>query len=171
MVFMMAAITGVIVSLAFVNFSRLRTDVYSIQAVPIASRAMNLPFESSFLSVVEQAEKHQTQTDQQEQPVFGRVIYEQCIQVSARLVFGDNLGVRLPDQHPYFKQNGDEAHITAAADIGIVQVLVFIFAQFFKTEYTRHETQDFFHMETPLLLIQFYNIILFRKKLYALARD
>ena len=50
MVFMMAAMTGVTVSLVFVNASRLSTAVYSMQAVPITSSVINLPFES-FLSL------------------------------------------------------------------------------------------------------------------------
>ena len=43
------------------------------------------------LPLIEQAEQHQPQADQQEQPVFGRVLYEQLKEVPARLELRDDL--------------------------------------------------------------------------------
>ena len=93
-----------------------------------------LPSREPFAPLIEQAEEHQPQPDQEEQPVFRRVLDEQFEQIPALLIFREDLGVRLPDQHPQFEQNDDEPHIAAAADVRVVQVVVLVLGQLFKTE-------------------------------------
>ena len=76
---------------------------------------------------MEKTEQRYPQSDQQEQPVFVSIPYNQLEQIFVRLQLGNNLLICLPDQHPYFQQNDNNSHIAATANIGVMLVFDFIF--------------------------------------------
>ena len=96
------------------------------------------------------AETHDAQADQQKQPILGRVFHEQLKQLSPCLVFGNDLGIGLTPKHPDFKQDDDHTHIAAASDVRVVQIVIFVFAEFIKPENLRKGSTYFLHDTTPV---------------------